>query len=148
MRGTTTQGQRPPRQRHIDNTTPHRTTQPTTTRDTRRDTAPHNKKKDTHVHAHVHVCVYAHVGVHVHVGVTFCSFLTKKKTQSGTRTSNDVYCSKPFDLPQWLKVPFLPTKCGPISHSGKNCKSKMIIPPGSKTATVQLLKKNSTGARN
>ena len=82
MRGTTTQGQRPPRQRHVDNTTPHPTTQPTTTRDTRHDTAPHHKKKnkDSHVHAHVHVsaCVYVHVGVHVHVGVIFCSVLTEK----------------------------------------------------------------------
>ena len=40
MRGTTTQGQRPQQQRHVDNTTPHPTTQPTTTRDTRHDTAP------------------------------------------------------------------------------------------------------------
>ena len=98
MRGTTTQGQRPPRQRHVDNTTPHPTTQPTTTRDTRHDTAPHNKKnKDTQVHAHVHVsvCVYVHVGVHVHVGVIFCSFLMKK-TKSGTRAFHDVYCSKPL----------------------------------------------------
>ena len=28
MRGTTTQGQRPPRQRHVDNTTPHHTQPP------------------------------------------------------------------------------------------------------------------------
>ena len=48
-RGTTTQGQRPPRQRHVDKTTPHPTTQPphqpTTTRDTRHDMAPHSKKQ-------------------------------------------------------------------------------------------------------
>ena len=48
-----------------------------------------------------------------------CSYF-QKKTQSGTRTFHDVYLSKPFDLPQWLKVPFLPTKCGRISHSRKN----------------------------
>ena len=73
MRGTTTQGQRPPRQRHVDNTTPHPTTQPTTTRDRRHDMSRHHtqkKNKDTHVHAHVHVSVC----VHVHVGVIVCSF--------------------------------------------------------------------------
>ena len=55
MRGTTTQRQRPPRQRHVDNTTPHHTTpnQPTTMRDTRHDTAPHNKKTKTHTYTHM-----------------------------------------------------------------------------------------------
>ena len=85
MRGTTTQGQRPPRQRHVDNntphhttphhTTPHHTTQPPnqqrTTR-TRHDTAPHNKKhKDTHVHAHAcffHVLfLYLFLNMYVYV---------------------------------------------------------------------------------
>ena len=82
MRGTTTQGQRPPRQRHVDSTTPHPTTQPTTTRDTRHDTARHEKKKDTHVHAHVHVsvCVNVHVGVHVHVGFTFLLISHEKRS--------------------------------------------------------------------
>ena len=55
MRGTTTQGQRPPRQRQVDNTTPHPTTQPTTTRDTRHDTAPHNKKTKTHTYTHMYM---------------------------------------------------------------------------------------------
>ena len=82
MRGTTTQGQRPSRQRHVDNTTPHTTTQPTTTRDTRRDTAPHNKKKDTHVHAHVHVsvCICTCRCSCTCRCVTFCSVLTKKRS--------------------------------------------------------------------
>ena len=64
MRGTTTQGQRPPRQRHVDNTTPH-PTQPTTTRDKRHDTAPHHKKTKTHTYTHMHM--YLHVHMHMSV---------------------------------------------------------------------------------
>ena len=33
-------------------------------------------------------------------------------------------------------------------HGGKTAQRKKLIPPGSKTVTVQLLKNNSTGARN
>ena len=98
MRMTTTQGQRPPRQRHVDNT-PHPTTQPTTTRDTRHDTAPHNKKTKTHTYTHMYMYlyVYMHMSVFMYMSVSyFCSFLSKKKTQSGTRTFHDVYCSKPL----------------------------------------------------
>ena len=49
-----------------------------------------------------------------------------------------------FDLPQWLNVPFLIKKMcrHDKPHSGKNCiNKKILIPPGSKTVTVQLLKK-------
>ena len=118
MRETTTQGQRPPRQRHVDNTTPHQTTQPTTTRDTRRDTATHNKKKDTHVHAHVHVSVC----VYVHVGVTFCSILKKKNAVWNTYLPWCVL-SHAFDLPQWLNVPFLIQMQTWQTTQPENCKS-------------------------
>ena len=49
-----------------------------------------------------------------------------------------------FDLPQWLNVPFHSWyKCRHDKpHSGKNCiNKKILIPPGSKTVTLQLLKK-------
>ena len=59
IRSRKDQGQGPPRQRHVDNTTPHPTTQPTTTRDTRHDTAPHNKKHTkTHTCTHMHMYTY------------------------------------------------------------------------------------------
>ena len=70
---TTTQRQRPPRQRHVDNTTPHPTTQPTTTRDTRHDTAPHNKKKR---HTRTRTC-FCTCMCTCTCRCHFCSFLTK-----------------------------------------------------------------------
>ena len=39
---------------------------------------------------YVYIIVYVYVYVHMSVVL----FLTKKKTQSGTRTFHDVYCSK------------------------------------------------------
>ena len=97
MRGTTTQGQ------------PHPTSQPTTTRDTPRDTAPHNNKKDTHTRTRTCTCIcmcmctcrcsctcQCHFGLNSH-----------EETQSGTRTFHDVYCSKLLTPPQCLNVSFL-----------------------------------------
>ena len=42
----------------------------------------------------IHICV--RVCACAHIGVVVCSFLTKKKKKSGTRTFHDVYCSKPL----------------------------------------------------
>ena len=93
------------KRRQQDENTPN---QPTTTRDTRHDSAPQH----AHVYVHVYVCVYVHVGVHVHVGV-----------------------SQAFDLPQWLNVPSLLTKCNHDKpHGGKTVNHKKKFPPGSKTA--------------
>ena len=136
---------------YVDNTTPHPTTQPTTTRDTRHGhgTTQQKKNKDTHVHAHVHVsvCVFVHVVCSCACRCHFCSFLTKK-TQSGTRTFHDVYCSKPLDLPQWLNIPFLIQVQTWQTTQPENWKSKKKIRPSQKLQPFNCLKNNSTGARN
>ena len=59
------------------------------------------KHKDTHVHAHayvhahVYIYMYLYMYVYVYMHMSVFIFLTKK-TQSGTRTFHDVYCSKPL----------------------------------------------------
>ena len=50
-----------------------------------------------------------HVGVHVHVGV-----------------------SQAFELPQWLNVPSLITKCGRDKPRAQNCTYKKKFRPGQK----------------
>ena len=73
MRGTTTQGQRPPRQRHVDNTTPHSTTQPPTTQQRRAThdmTRHHTTKKHTQTHTHTHM--YMHLYVYMYMSVFMC----------------------------------------------------------------------------
>ena len=82
------------RQQQTHHTTPHHPTE----RDTRHDTAPHNKNTDTHEHAHenlhaheIHTCLKMYVYVYV------CKVFTiLKKKHSGTSTFRDAYCSKPL----------------------------------------------------
>ena len=81
MKGTTTQGQRPPRQRHVDHTTNHPTNQQR--RATHDMTQHHTTKTRRHTRTRTCTCTctcICNVGVHVHVGVIFCSFLTKKRS--------------------------------------------------------------------
>ena len=64
MRWTTTQGQRPPRQRHVDNTTPHPTTRHHTT-----------KKTKTHTYTHMYMFIY----VYMYMSVPFFAHFSRKK---------------------------------------------------------------------
>ena len=89
-------------------TTPHHTQRPNhpTTRGTRHDTAQHNKK-NTHVHADVYVHVFEYVCVRVYVYIYIYIFLMKKPCLEHVPSM----MFQAFDLPQWLKIPFLITKC-------------------------------------
>ena len=61
-----------------DHDTRTKSTQPTTTTDTRHDTAPHNKNnKGTHTYTHMYMYLYVYMYMsvfHVHVGVIFAHF--------------------------------------------------------------------------
>ena len=66
-----------------------------TTRDTRHDTAPQNKRTQRRTHGHAHVYVY----VHVYVGVTiFAHFLTKKRSLGHVRFMSAVRSLWPFTM--------------------------------------------------
>ena len=48
-----------------------------------------------YIYMYIHISMYIYTSKNMSMSLIF-SFLTKKKTRSGTRTFHDVYCSKPL----------------------------------------------------
>ena len=125
MRVTTTQGQRPPRQQHVDNTTPHPTTQPATTRDTRHDTAPHNKKTKTHTYAHMYM--YLYVYMYIWCSCTCrCHFSHFSRKKRSLEHVPSMMCTVPSLGPSTMVECSIPDTSADMTnpHSGKTVNQK------------------------
>ena len=144
--------QRPSRNSH--HTTPHSTT----------SVAPHNQKKQRHS-TYTYMYVYMHVYVYVYracvcvcvcvcamcicMSMCMCMCMCMCTCVRSQEHVPSMMCTVPSLWPSTMvERSILDKRVDMTNHTaGKTVYQKISIPPGSKTATVQLLKK-STGTRN